>query len=256
MNPMWRELADDLPPERVAAVAAVSNLGRDACVTGHPFAAVNLYGFGKYAWDPRVEPADVIRRWARLSYALPAAQEDALTAMLLGSRGVYEKYTAPLGLCWMVNPDGHYGPSPEGYEYALWGTYHRADRDAVGIDRTATGTGYTLQYPDDIRARYESPESCPDDLLLFFHRLRYDYRMRDGRTLIQRIYDDHFEGVEAAEAMAEALAGLDLPEPDRTEAAERMARQLKNAREWRDVINTFFHRLSGADDAKNRKIYQ
>ena len=255
MNPMWRELADDLPPERVQAVAAVSNLGRDDCVTGHPFAAVNLYGYGRYAWDPRVEPGAVIRRWARLSYALPPEQENALADMLLSSRGVYEKYTAPLGLCWMVNPDGHYGPSPGGYEFSLWGTYHRAGRDAVGIDRTSAGTGYAAQYPAAIRDRYESLETCPDNLLLFFHRLRYDYVMRDGRTLIQRIYDDHFEGAAAAEAMAEVLEGLDLPEPDRAEAAERMALQLRNAREWRDVTNTFFHRLSGVDDRQGRTIY-
>ena len=255
MNPMWRELGEDLPPERLAAVAAVTNLGRDANYTGHPFAAVNLYGFGRYAWDPRVAPEAVIRRWARLTYALPAAQEDALVAMLMGSRATYEKYTAPLGLCWMVRPDGHYGPSPEGYEYALWGTYHRADRDAVGIDRTSAGTGFAAQYPPAIRARYESLDTCPDNLLLFFHRLRYDYVMRDGRTLIQRIYDDHFEGCAEAEAMAEALASLDVPEPDRAEAAERMALQLKNAHEWRDVINTFFHRLSGIDDARHRTIY-
>jgi len=51
------------------------------------------------------------------------------------------------------------------------------------------------------------------------------------------------------------LASLDLPEPDRSVAAERMARQIKNAREWRDVTNTFFYRLSGTPDAKGRKIY-
>ena len=255
MNPLWRELLDDLPPERVDAVAAVSNLGNDDCITGHPFAAVNLYGFGRFAWSPRVAPGAVIRRWARLSYALPAAQQDALVDMLMNSREVYEKYTAPLGLCWMVTPHDHYGPNPMGYEFDLWGTYHRADRDAVGIDRTAAGTGYAAQYPPELRARYENPDTCPDKLLLFFHRLRYDTVMRDGRTLIQRIYDDHFEGAEAVEAMAEALASLDLPEPDRTEAAERMALQLKNAREWRDVINTFFHRLSGAPDEKARRIY-
>lgn len=255
MNPMWREIADDLPPERVRAVAAVSNLGDDDCVTGHPFAAANLFGFGKYAWNPLVSPEGVLRRWARVTYALPAAQEDALVSMLLGSREIYEKYTAPLGLCWMVSPDGHYGPSPMGYEFMAWGTYHRAGRDAVGIDRTAAGNGYVLQYPPALRARYGSPDTCPDNLLLFFHRLRYDHVMRDGRTLIQRIYDDHFEGVEAAEAMAEALAGLDLPQPDAAEAAERMQRQLINAREWRDVTNTFFHRLSGVDDQKGRKIY-
>ena len=255
MNPLWRELADELPPETVSAVAAVSNLGRDWNFTGHPFAAANLYGFGRYAWEPRVSPEAALRRWARLTYALPGAQEAALTDMLLGSREVYERYTAPLGLCWMVRPDGHYGPSPSGYEFSLWGTYNRADRDAVGIDRTSKGTGYAAQYPEELRARYDALERCPDRLKLFFHRLRYDYQMADGRTLIQRIYDDHFEGCEQAEAMAETLRGLDLPEPDRSEALKRMELQLCNAREWRDVTNTFFHRLSGVDDARGRRIY-
>lgn len=256
MNPMWRALAEDLPPDNVMAVAAVSNLGRDGNYTGHPFAAANLYGYGKYAWDPRVDPEAVLRRWARLSYTLPRAQEDALVSLLMHSRDIYEQYTAPLGLCWMVNPGEHYGPSPWGYEFSPWGTYNRADRNAVGIDRTASGTGYVLQYPEAIRAKYEDPATCPDKLLLFFHRLRYDHVMRDGRTLIQRIYDDHFEGVRAAEAMAETLAGLDLPEPDRSEVGRRMEMQLQNAREWRDVINTFFHRLSGAADEKGRRIYR
>ena len=255
MGPMWKEHFEDMPPERVSAIAAVGNLGRDANYTGHPFAAVNLFAFGMTAWDPRSDQSALIRRWCRLTYALKPAQEDALCALLEGSRRTYEKYTAPLGLCWMVEPHGHYGPSPMGYEYALWGTYHKANRDAVGIDRTRRGTGYTAQYPDALRERYENIETCPELLLLFFHRLRYDHVMADGRTLIQRIYDDHFEGYEEAEAMADTLASLDLPEPDRSTAAERMARQLKNAREWRDVTNTFFYRLSGVRDAKGRVIY-
>ncbi|MBR2698951.1 MAG: alpha-glucuronidase [Clostridia bacterium] len=255
MNPMWAELREDLPPEKVAAVAAVSNLGRDACMTGHPFAAANLYGYGRYAWDPYSAPEAVLADWVRLTYALPGGQARALTELLMRSRSVYERYTAPLGLCWMVRPGEHYGPSPEGYEYDLWGTYHRADRDAVGIDRTAAGTGYILQYPEALRARYADPATCPEKLVLFFHRLRYDWRMPDGRTLIQRIYDDHFEGAEEVKAMAKNLAALDLPEPDRGEAARRMEMQLKNAREWRDVINTYFHRLSGVTDEKGRKIY-
>ena len=39
------------------------------------------------------------------------------------------------------------------------------------------------------------------------------------------------------------LEKLDLPEPDRTVARERMEKQLKNAREWRDVVNNFFYRF-------------
>ncbi|MBE5799118.1 MAG: alpha-glucuronidase [Clostridiales bacterium] len=256
MGPMWKEIFDDLPPQRVMAMAAVSNLGRDANYTGHPFAAVNLFAYGMTAWDPSTDPAALIRLWCRLTYDLEQAQEGALHALLMGSRRVYEKYTAPLGLCWMVNPHGHYGPSPSGYEYALWGTYHKANRDAVGVDRTEkNGTGMTRQYPEPLRSLYENLDTCPDLLKLFFHRLRYDYVMADGRTLIQRIYDDHFEGYDETEALAQTLRALDLPSPDREVALERMDLQLKNAREWRDVTNTFFYRLSGAKDAKGRRIY-
>ena len=255
MPPMWREIFEDLEPRRVMAVAAVGNLGRDANYTGHPFAAVNLFGFGLLGWDPYLEPEGCIRLWARLTYGLPEAQEHALVKLLLNSRRVYEKYTAPLGICWMVNPGVHYGPCPGGYEFSAWGTYHRADRAAVGVDRTERGTGYVLQYPSPLRERYSRPETTPDLLKLFFHRLRYDFVMDDGRTLIQRIYDDHFEGLEEAREMARTLETIDLPEPDRAEATRRMEEQLRNAREWCDVINAFFHRLSGVDDAHGRTIY-
>ena len=149
------------------AMAAVSNLGRDDNYTGHPFAAVNLFTYGLMAWDPDQDPGDLIRLWCRLTYCLPCDQENLLHRLLMNSRRVYEKYTAPLGLCWMVEPHVHYGPSPMGYEYALWGTYNRANRDAVGIDRTRNGTGYLLQYPDEMQKKYEDAAACPDELKLF-----------------------------------------------------------------------------------------
>lgn len=255
MPPMWQEVFSDLPDDKVMAIAAVTNLGRDDNYTGHPFAAVNLFGYGLFAWNPHLQPEKIIRLWARLTYHMPPLEEDTLVALLLGSRRTYEKYTAPLGLCWMVSPNHHYGPSPSGYEYQAWGTYHKADRNAVGIDRTASGTGYLLQYPPDMQSRYATPDACPDELKLFFHRLPYSYVMADGRTLIQRIYDDHFEGLEETRAMAETLKTLPLPSPDKEEALSRMERQLANAREWCDIINSFFHGYSGVEDAHGRTIY-
>ena len=255
MPPMWREIFDGMGKERVKAIAAVSNLGRDGCWTGHPFAALNLFAYGIFAWDPDSDPENVIREWEKLTYGLPDGHTETLIRMFLKSRSVYEKYAATLGLNWMITPENHYGPNPYGYEFMVWGTYTRADRNAVGTNRTSEGTGYTLQYPEHLRRYYESLESCPDELLLFFHRLPYTYRMRDGRTLLQRIYDDHFEGCEEAEAMAEELKTLPLPSPDREEAAARMEAQVKNAREWRDVINTFFYRFTGIPDEKGRKIW-
>lgn len=255
MIPMWKELFEELPAGNIMSVAAVSNLGNDENYTGHPLAAVNLFTYGLLAWDPKVDAQEAVTRWSRLTYAFTPGQEQTLVSLLLGTRRTYEKYTAPLGIGWMVTPHDHYGPNPSGYEYDLWGTYHKANRDAVGIDRTHDGTGYLDQYPEAIRVKYENPETCPDLYLLFFHRLPYTFRMKDGRTLIQRIYDDHFEGLEETRALADAVTALPFPEPDAAVIRLRMDRQLYNAREWCDIINTFFFRLSGIPDEKGRTIY-
>ena len=255
MIPMWKELYEELPADNVMSLAAVSNLGDDDNYTGHPLAAVNLFAFGLLAWDPGVDPVTAVTHWCRLTYGFLPEEEKTLTGLLLSSRGIYEKYTAPLGIGWMVNPHDHYGPNPSGYEFDLWGTYHKADRNAVGIDRTLNGTGYLAQYPEDLQKKYADPETCPDLYLLFYHRLPYTFRMKDGRTLIQRIYDDHFEGLEETRELAERLETLPFPEPDAGIIRERMKKQLYNAREWCDVINTFFHRLSGIPDEHGRTIY-
>ena len=255
MIPMWKELFAEMPAGNIMSITAVSNLGRDEDYTGHPLAAVNLYTYGLLAWNPEVDMESSVTEWIRLSYSLSEADTERLRNILLSSRRTYEKYTAPLGIGWMVTPHDHYGPNPSGYEYDLWGTYHKADRNAVGIDRTEHGTGYLLQYPEEIRKKYETPETCPDLMLLFYHRLPYTFRMKDGRTLIQRIYDDHFEGLKETEEMAASIGSIPFPEPDRTVISQRMDMQLRNAREWCDIINTFFHRLSGIDDERGRKIY-
>ena len=57
------------------------------------------------------------------------------------------------------------------------------------------------------------------------------------------------------ETMAEIIRSLPFPEPDRTVILDRMQRQLHNAKEWCDIINTFFYRLSGVPDIHGRKIY-
>ena len=82
--------------------------------------------------------------WVTQTFGPAEPVFSAVLGMLLDSWGIYESYTAPLGVGWMVTPHYHYGPDIDGYEYSRWGTYHFADRDGIGVDRTvATGTGYT-----------------------------------------------------------------------------------------------------------------
>lgn len=258
MPPMWREIMEDLS-ELPPYIAAVSNMGNDDNWTGHDLAQANLYAYGCLAWEGRkMDVGKTARKWIALTFGPVFPGSETLFSMLLTSRHTYEKYTSPLGLCWMVNPSVHYGPSPEGYEFSAWGTYTRANFQAVGIDRTERGTGYTAQYPQPLRSQYNDPVECPEEMLLFFHRLPYSFRMKDGRTLLQRIYDDHFEGAQEAEKLLQDWESLEcyLPRESFEKTRERFRRQVQNAREWRDVVNTYFYRFTGIPDAHGRRIYE
>ena len=36
---------------------------------------------------------------------------------------------------------------------------------------------------------------------------------------------------------------------------QRLTHQAQHAKDWRDIINTYFHRISDIDDEKGRTIY-
>ena len=238
-------------------IAAVCNTGDDRNWTGNDLAAANLYGFGRLAWDMTLSSGEIAEEWIRQTFDLSPEWERKLRDVLLQSRETYEKYTCPLGIGWMVNPGDHYGPSVDGYEYSRWGTYHRADHLGLGVDRTSRGTGYAQQYREQNAAVFDDPETCPEELLLFFHRVLYQAKLKSGKTLIQHIYDSHFEGVLEAKAMAECWEELrsELDPEVYERVRERFCRQIRNAEEWRDQINSYFYRKSGIPDEHGREIY-
>ncbi|WP_210584211.1 alpha-glucuronidase [Streptomyces sp. GESEQ-35] len=265
LGPMWSEVLGFRPEgaarvgELADGLVAVSNVGDDPFWTGHPLAQANLYTLGRLAWQPDADPYRLLDEWIRLTF--PAAAPRLVTGLqtaLKGSWRTYEKYTAPLGVGFMVQPGHHYGPSVDGYEYSPWGTYHFADRDGVGVDRSAaTGTGFAAQYAKPWSEMYESPDTCPDELLLFFHHMSYGHILHSGKTVIQHIYDTHFEGVAEVEEAREAWASLaDLVGPARhARVTERYDEQVRSAREWRDQVNSYFFRKSGVVDSHGRRIY-
>lgn len=273
--PMWKEVLDfktfcapenDTVADIVAGrtyhqtacgMAAVTNTGNDENWTGHDFAALNWYGFGRLAFSTALSAKEIAEEWIKLTITKDEAAVAALTDMALCSREVYEKYTSPLGIGWMVNPNHHYGPNVDGYEYDRWGTYHRADLHGIGVDRTTKGTGYTTQYREENFKMYEDPATCPEELLLFFHYIRYDYVLKSGKTLIQHIYDTHFEGAEQAEGFLETIKSLKdvIPEEIYARILPRFEHQAAHAKDWRDIVNSYFYRKSGIEDAKGREFF-
>jgi len=272
--PMWKEVLDfdmhiegestpvkDLVAGRVfhrptGGFVGVANVGMDANWLGSPLAMANLYGFGRLAWDPSLSAESILDEWTRLTFGSDPLVVQTVTAMQLSSWHVYESYTGPLGAGTLTNITGnHYDPAPESSEENGWGQWHRADHTAIGMDRTmATGTGYIGQYPPAVQKLYESLANCPDNLLLFFHHVPYTHVLHSGKTVIQHVYDSHYDGAEQAQSFVrqwQALQGH-IDEERYRDVLSRLQYQAGEAAVWRDTIYNWIYRLSGIPDEKGR----
>jgi alpha-glucuronidase len=235
---------------------SVTNIGLDANWLHHPMAMANLYGFGKLAWNPDEKLDDILDTWTRLTWGNDPDVVRTITAMQRGSWHVYESYTGPNGTGTLTNILGyHFGPGIESAERNGWGQWFRGDKDAIGMDRTvSTGTGFAGQYPSELAAKYESLAETPDDLLLFFHHVPYNYKLHSGKTLIQSIYDTHYEGARAAGDYVgqwQSLKGKIDGERYR-QTLRLFEFQAGHAIEWRDAVNAWFQHTSGIPDTYGR----
>ncbi len=272
--PMWKEVLDfdmrvdgattpvkDLVSGRIShrptgGFAGVANVGLDANWLGSPLALANLYGFGRLAWNPDLSSEAIIDEWTRLTFGSDPLVVKTITNLQLSSWQVYESYTGPLGAGTLTDIVGnHYDPAPESSEENGWGQWHRADRQAIGMDRTiATGTGFIGQYPPEVQKMYESLAACPDNLLLFFHHVPYSYVLHSGKTVVQHVYDSHYEGADRAREFISKWKSLEgHVDPERyRDILAHFEFQADEAVKWRDTICTWIYRLSGIPDQQGR----
>jgi len=238
--------------------AGVANVGMDANWLGSPLAMANLYGFGRLAWNPNLSAEKIVDEWSRLTFGADPLVITVVNKLQLSSWRVYESYTGPLGAGTLTNILGnHYDPGPESSEGNGWGQWHRADKQGVGMDRTiATGTGFIGQYPPEVQKLYEPLADCPDNLLLFFHHVPYTYVLHSGKTVIQHIYDSHYEGAEQATAFIAQWKALEahVDQERYRDILSRFEFQAGEAVKWRDAICNWLYQLSGIPDQKGRVV--
>jgi alpha-glucuronidase len=198
----------------------------------------------------------IIDEWTRLTFGNDPLVVKTISDLQLSSWYVYESYTGPLGSGTLTNILGnHYDPGPESSERNGWGQWHRADHNGIGMDRTvATGTGFIGQYPEQVQKLYEPLANCPDNLLLFFHHVPYTHILHSGKTVIQYVYDSHYEGAERARAFITQWKTLEghIDQEGYRDILARFEYQAKQAIVWRDAICDWLYHLSGIPDQKGR----
>lgn len=261
LAPMWKEFFGFVNPDRLVGISGVANIGDDANWCGHPFSQANWYAFGRLAWNPSLTAEEIAHEWLVQTYE---NQDERFTKpvemMMMTSREACVNYMMPLGLHHIFKFDHHYGPEPDGFiaSYPLeWCPvyYHKADAQGIGFDRSSKGTDAVGQYPEPYRSLYDNIETCPEEYLLWFHHVPWDYKMKSGSTLWQELCMKYNMGVAMVEVYRDfwhtsAKQYMKGHEQEWQHTDSLLNAQLENAKEWRNTCLKYFQTFS------KMKIYE
>ena len=251
LAPMWKEFFGFVNPSKLVGISGVANIGDDTNWCGHPFSQANWYAFGRLAWNPSLTAEEIAHEWLVQTYE---NQDEKFTKpvemMMMTSREACVNYMMPLGLHHIFKFDHHYGPEPDGFiaSYPLeWCPvyYHKADAKGIGFDRSSKGTDAVGQYPEPYRSQYDNIETCPEEYLLWFHHVAWDYKMKSGSTLWQELCMKYNMGVAMVEVYRDfwhtsAKQYMKGHEQEWQHTDSLLNVQLENAKEWRNTCLKYF----------------
>jgi alpha-glucuronidase len=250
-------------PQQHSAIAGVANIGLDTNWCGHDFAQANWYAFGRLAWNNRLKSEQIADEWLRLTFSPGAESKSAVNTswntnflvpvkqLMLESREAAVNYMMPLGLHHLFSANDHYGP---GVWWAPARTrtdwtppyYHKAETAGVGFDRTKKGSDAVGQYHEPLASLYNDPQTCPENLLLWFHHLSWDHKMKNGRTLWQELCYKYDKGVQQVRGFQKTWDRMEgYVDSTRFHSVQRRLRsQLTNAILWKDGVLQYFQLFS------------
>ena len=255
LAPMWKEFFRFVSPDKLKGIAGVSNIGDNANWCGHPFSQANWYAFGRLAWNPSISSEEIAHEWLIQTYECKDERfTKPVEMMMLTSREACVNYMMPLGLHHIFKFDHHYGPEPDGFkaEYPLeWCPvyYQQADSNGIGFNRSSDGTDAVGQYPEPYRSLYDNLATCPEEYLLWFHHVPWNYRMKSGSTLWEELCMRYNMGVSMVETYRDywhtstkEYMKDHITEWEMTDSLLNV--QLASAKEWRDVCLKYFQTFS------------
>ncbi|WP_414604433.1 alpha-glucuronidase family glycosyl hydrolase [Stenotrophomonas sp. AR029] len=246
-----RVVDGSLEGHALTGIAGVANIGMDRTWSGSHFDQANWYAFGRLAWNPQQSARAIAEDWAALTFSPDPQVTGPIVRMMMDSREAAVDYMTPLGLNHLMARGHHYGPGPwvDGGPRADWTSvyYHRADSQGIGFDRSASGSNAVGQYAPQVAEIYGDSARVPESLLLWFHHVPWDRRMRSGRTLWDELVGRYSRGVRQVRSMQDTWAALrDRIDPQRhRHIAAFLQIQHDEAQWWRDASVAYFQSLSG-----------
>jgi len=234
-----------------SAIAGVANIGEDTNWTGHHFAQANWFAFGKLAWNHQISSEEIARQWLKLTFTEDKIFVNEVASMMMSSRETAVNYMMPLGLHHIFAFDHHYGPEPWGdmpggrADWMPW-YYHNANEKGIGFNRSSTGSNAVSQYNEPLQSAFNNIETCPENLLLWFHHVSWDYKMKSGRTLwdeLCEVYDRGLQEVRAYQKLWDKMEPF-IDSQRFKEVQSKLKIQSKDAVWWKDACLLYFQTYS------------
>jgi alpha-glucuronidase len=248
-----RVVDGSLENHSLTGIAGVANIGNDRNWTGHPFAQANWYALGRLAWNPSLSSETIAEEWIRATFTNDEKSVSTLKDMMLASREVTVQYMTPLGLHHIMGWNHHYGPAPwiKDKPRADWTSvyYHQADENGIGFNRTTTGSKALLQYTPEVQKIYSSPETCPEEYLLWYHHVPWNYKVKSGRTLWDELCYRYYQGADSVRRMQQQWNTLKgIVDAERfQQVSSLLAIQHQEAIWWRNACVLYFQTFSKKD---------
>ena len=248
---MWKEFYRYVQPSSLKGVAGVVNVGDNVNWCGHDFAQANWYAYGRLAWNPDLSAEEIAREWLAQTFTTDRRFVEPMTQVMMESREAVVDYMMPLGLHHIFAWGHHYGPEPwcevPGAR-ADWlpSYYHQADKEGLGFDRSRTGSDAVSQYPDSLARVFDSLEQCPEEYLLWFHHVKWNQKLRSGRSLWDELCYKYQKGVDDVRAFQRVWKEMQpYVDAERYQAvAERLDIQAHDAVWWKDACLEYFRTFS------------
>jgi alpha-glucuronidase len=235
---------------KLTGMAGVANIGSDRNWSGSDFNQANWYAFGRLAWDPDVSAQSIAEDWVRMTFSNDPAFVKPVVEMMMGSREAAVDYMTPLGLAHLMGTGHHYGPAPwiSDLKRPEWNPayYHRADANGIGFERGPKGSDAIAQYAPQVAAQFADLRKTPENLLLWFHHVPWDYRMKSGATLWDELVRHYDHGVALVAKMRRTWAGQQgrVDAARFAQVAAFLAIQEAEAQWWRDACVAYFQSIS------------
>lgn len=239
-----------LRPAKTTAISAVANIGEDTNWCGHHFAQANWYAFGRLAWNHQLSSNQIADEWIRMTFSDNNEFVEPVKNMMLNSRETIVDYMMPLGLHHIFAENHHYGPEPwlseAGREDWTSVYYHKADSIGLGFNRTITGSDAVSQYFTPLSNIYNDISTCPENLLLWFHHIPWNYKMNDGKTMWDALCYKYDSGVQQVREYQKVWDRMEQYIDYRRfeEVQSKLKIQARDAVWWRDACLLYFQTFS------------